>query len=93
MAHDEPPHQDLRCSQIQLFLSLVLKELRLVFLSVVYNQLKRCLVRSILACEFIQSVNFEESIKLIRHDTDTKTAPLSRLKLKQLIIKISITKY
>ena len=27
MAHDEPPHQDLRCLQIQLFLSLVVKEL------------------------------------------------------------------
>ena len=26
-AHDEPPHQDLRCLQIQLFSSLVLKEL------------------------------------------------------------------
>ena len=27
VAHDEPPHQDLRCLQIQLFSSLVLKEL------------------------------------------------------------------
>ena len=27
MAHNEPPHQDLRCLRIQLFLSLVLKEL------------------------------------------------------------------
>ena len=27
MAHYEPPHQDLRCKQIQLFSSLVLKEL------------------------------------------------------------------
>ena len=27
MAHDEPPHQDLRCLQIQLFSSLVVKEL------------------------------------------------------------------
>ena len=27
MAHDEPPHHDLRCLQIQLFSSLVLKEL------------------------------------------------------------------
>ena len=27
VAHDEPPHQDPRCLQIQLFLSLVLKEL------------------------------------------------------------------
>ena len=27
MAHYEPPHQELRCFQIQLFLSLVLKEL------------------------------------------------------------------
>ena len=27
MAHDEPSHQDLHCLQIQLFLSLVLKEL------------------------------------------------------------------
>ena len=28
VAHYEPPHQDLPCLQIQLFLSLVLKELR-----------------------------------------------------------------
>ena len=28
MAHDEPPHQDLRCLQIQLFSSLVVKELQ-----------------------------------------------------------------
>ena len=27
MAHDEPPHQDLHLLQIQLFLSLVLKEI------------------------------------------------------------------
>ena len=26
VAHHEPPHQDLRCLQIQLFSSLVLKE-------------------------------------------------------------------
>ena len=30
VAHDEPPHQDLRCLQIQLFSSLVVKELKLV---------------------------------------------------------------
>ena len=29
MAHDEPLHQDIRCLQIQLFLSLVLKDLML----------------------------------------------------------------
>ena len=28
MAHYEPPHQDLRCLQIQLFSSLVVKELK-----------------------------------------------------------------
>ena len=28
VAHNEPPHQDLRCLQIQLFSSPVLKELR-----------------------------------------------------------------
>ena len=28
VAHYEPPHQDLRCLQIQLFSSLVLKELK-----------------------------------------------------------------
>ena len=27
VAHDEPPHQDLRCLRIRLFLSLVFKEL------------------------------------------------------------------
>ena len=30
VAHYEPPHQDLRCLQIQLFASLVLKELKLL---------------------------------------------------------------
>ena len=30
VAHQEPPHQDLCCLQIQLFLSLVLKELKLM---------------------------------------------------------------
>ena len=30
VAHDEPPHQDLRCLQIQLFSSLVVKELKLL---------------------------------------------------------------
>ena len=30
VAHYEPPHQDLRCLQIQLFSSLVLKELKRV---------------------------------------------------------------
>ena len=28
VAHYEPPHQDLRCLQIQLFSSLVVKELK-----------------------------------------------------------------
>ena len=28
VAHSEPPHQDLHCLQIQLFLSLVVKELK-----------------------------------------------------------------
>ena len=28
MAHNEPPHQDLRCLQIQLFSSLAVKELK-----------------------------------------------------------------
>ena len=28
MAHNEPPHQELHCLQIQLSLSLVLKELK-----------------------------------------------------------------
>ena len=28
MAHDEPPYQDLHCLQVQLFSSLVLKELK-----------------------------------------------------------------
>ena len=31
VAHHEPPHQGLRCSQIQLFSSLVLKELSVLF--------------------------------------------------------------
>ena len=30
VAHYEPPHQDLRCLQIQLFSSLVLKELIII---------------------------------------------------------------
>ena len=32
VAHKELPHQDLRCLQIQLFLSLVLKELNWTFI-------------------------------------------------------------
>ena len=36
MAHDEPPHQDLRCLQIQLFLYLVLKELRSLNAAIVF---------------------------------------------------------
>ena len=35
MAHYEPPHQDLRCLQIQLFLSLVVKELRVKALKMI----------------------------------------------------------
>ena len=31
MAHDEPPHQDLHCLQIQLFSSLIVKELTYFF--------------------------------------------------------------
>ena len=31
MAHYEPPHQDLRCLQVLLFSSLVVKELRHLF--------------------------------------------------------------
>ena len=31
VAHHEPPHQDLRCLQIQLFSSLVVQELKLAF--------------------------------------------------------------
>ena len=27
MAHYEPPHQDLRCLQVQLYVSMVVKEL------------------------------------------------------------------
>ena len=30
VAHDEPPHQDLHCLQIQLFSSVVVKELTAV---------------------------------------------------------------
>ena len=42
VAHHEPPHQDLRCLQIQLFSSLVPKEL------IVYKSVSKfyvCLVR------------------------------------------------
>ena len=39
MAHFEPPHQELRCLRIQLFLSLVLKELRVDSYSVEGRQL------------------------------------------------------
>ena len=40
MAYHEPPHQDLQCLQIQLFLSMVLKELtvaQLHYLSLVFK--------------------------------------------------------
>ena len=48
MAHlDEPPHQDLRCWQIQLFPSLVVKELMLERVSVniffSYRYKRKCL--------------------------------------------------
>ena len=33
MAHYEPPHQDLRCLQIKLFSSLVVKELSMGLIS------------------------------------------------------------
>ena len=33
VAHDEPPHQDLRCLQFQLFSSLVVKHLLIEFLA------------------------------------------------------------
>ena len=39
MAHYKPPHQDLRCLQIQLFSSLVLKELVIVVVVVAVNML------------------------------------------------------
>ena len=39
VAHYEPPHQDLRCLQIHLFSSLVLKELRIVYETVAYRAL------------------------------------------------------
>ena len=41
MGHYEPPHQDLRCLRIQLYLSLVLKELS-QFYSVMSPQCSRC---------------------------------------------------
>ena len=37
VAHYEPPHQDLRCLQIQLFSSLVVKELRSIHLETTYG--------------------------------------------------------
>ena len=36
VAHHEPPHQDLRCLQIQLFSSLVLRELIMVHAIILY---------------------------------------------------------
>ena len=43
VAHDEPPHQDLLCLQIQLFSSLVLKELN-VNRNLICIILKNCLL-------------------------------------------------
>ena len=40
MAHHEPPHQDLHCLQIQLFSSLVIKELRLIVITTYLNVTK-----------------------------------------------------
>ena len=39
VAHLEPPHQDLRCLQIQLFSSLVLKELKEQYVNHSLNRL------------------------------------------------------
>ena len=43
MAHYEPPHQDLRCLQIQLFSSLVVKELRNIISDL--GMARGCIVR------------------------------------------------
>ena len=39
MAHYEPPHQDLRCLQIQLFSSLVVKELSLLVSNAIQSRM------------------------------------------------------
>ena len=51
VAHYEPPHQELRCLQIQLFSSLVLKEFTRLFLmnfSVLKSNESICQLRGIL---------------------------------------------
>ena len=50
MAHDEPPHQDICCLQIQLFSSLVVNEL------IVFN--RGCTFLALKMPPFIMSVKF-----------------------------------
>ena len=51
MAHHEPPHQGLRCLQIQLFSSLVLKELIGVW--VVLLEVPAILIKGNKFCDFL----------------------------------------
>ena len=46
VAHYEPPHQDLRCLQIQLFSFLVLKELNNIKIDVMFGVIHGCNGRS-----------------------------------------------
>ena len=52
MAHHEPPHQGLRCLQIQLFSSLVVKELNEIVIYVKYK------FHKILFSEYLVTVEF-----------------------------------
>ena len=44
VAQNEPPHQDLRCLQIQLFASLVVKELRGAYDMTILFMFKKALI-------------------------------------------------
>ena len=61
MAHYEPPHQDLRCLQSQLFSSLVVKDLNISKVSHLSVGISFCVLnnmKSILS-SFIQNTTFE----------------------------------
>ena len=54
VAHHEPPHQDLRCLQIQLFSSLVVKKLKVGSCSF------ECIIT--LLIYFLKSANFQKML-------------------------------
>ena len=71
MAHNEPPHQDLHCLQIQLFSSLVVKELSDEAIKMTFHNLVRlqsylvsiCFIKCFCVCVFF-FLSFMITLKL-----------------------------